>query len=63
MNAEQFYDFCVQNKACDEGLEAIKGLSLDEFWNNAKIEPFLMDLRLKQAQLIRDIVGNPFERG
>ena len=43
--APEFYDFCVDHKACEEGLVEIKGLTLAEWWDKTKRGDWMLWLR------------------
>ncbi|MGO9073866.1 MAG: hypothetical protein ACLQEI_06860 [Terriglobales bacterium] len=43
--AQEFYDFCVQHVACEEGLAEIKGLTLADWWDKTKRGDYMGWLR------------------
>ena len=43
--APEFYDFCVDHKACEEGLVEIKGLTLAEWWDKTNRGDWMLWLR------------------
>ena len=43
--AQEFYDFCVDHKACKEGLVEIKGLTLAEWWDKTNRGDWMLWLR------------------
>ena len=45
--APEFYDFCVDHEACEEGLVEIKGLTLAEWWDETKRGDWMLWLRNK----------------
>ncbi len=45
--AQEFYDFCVQHKACEEGLAEIEGLTLADWWDKTKRGDYMLWLREK----------------
>ena len=45
--APEFYDFCVDHKACEEGLVEIKGLTLAEWWDKTNRGDWMLWLRNK----------------
>ena len=45
--APEFYNFCVDHKACKEGLVEIKGLTLAEWWDKTNRGDWMLWLRNK----------------
>ena len=45
--AQEFYDFCVDHEACEEGLVEIKGLTLAEWWDKTNRGDWMLWLRDK----------------
>ncbi len=43
--AQEFYDFCVQHEACEEGLAEIEGLTLADWWDKTKRGDYMGWLR------------------
>ena len=43
--AQEFYDFCVDHEACEEGLVEIKGLTLAEWWDKTNRGDWMLWLR------------------
>ena len=43
--AQEFYDFCVDHEACEEGLVEIKGLTLAEWWDKTERGNWMLWLR------------------
>ena len=43
--AQEFYDFCVDHEACEEGLVEIKGLTLAEWWDKTDHGNWMLWLR------------------
>jgi hypothetical protein len=43
--ADEFYDFCEEHFACEEGLEAIKGLTFAEWWAKTDRGDWMMWLK------------------